>query len=91
MLIVQYTSRWEFRSEDHDIKFGIMCKDVNGIESTAVPLHKVNSHQSDEIGVITCPAPATCKYGPLTDHTHYRNNARKNLTFGQTYKVKNCK
>ncbi|KDR20081.1 SEC14-like protein 2 isoform X2 [Zootermopsis nevadensis] len=66
--VEQSILKWEFRSEDHDIKFGIMCKDVNGIESTAVPLHKVNSHQSDEIGFITCPAPAT--YTVIFDNTN---------------------
>lgn len=66
-MTVQYILRWQFRSEDHDIKFGIMCQDVNGTESIVVPMHKVNSHMSDEIGVITCPTPATCKYAPLTD------------------------
>ncbi|PNF14249.1 hypothetical protein B7P43_G12208 [Cryptotermes secundus] len=54
--------KWEFQSEGQDIKFGITCQDIDGTESTVVPVHKVNSHHSNEIGVITCPTPATCKY-----------------------------
>jgi len=69
-MLLQCISRWEFRSEGHDIKFGIMCQDMEGNESTVVPIHIVNSHQTDEIGVITCPAPATCKYAYRTDHTY---------------------
>lgn len=78
-MYVQNISRWEFRSEGHDIKFGIVCQDMNETETAVVPMHKVNSHLSDEIGVITCPTPATCKYAPLKDHTHCRNNAGRTL------------
>jgi hypothetical protein len=65
-VLIQSISRWEFQSEGHDIKFGVICQDIDGTESTIVPVHKVNSHHSNEIGVITCPTPATCKYS----HSH---------------------
>lgn len=51
--------KWYFRTEGHDIKFGVSCVDQEGNETRPVPLHRVNSHQAEEIGFITCPAPAT--------------------------------
>lgn len=60
---INYDSRsWEFRSEGHDIKFGILKKDTtNGTQTEVIPIRRVASHQSDEIGVLTCEDPATCK------------------------------
>ncbi|KAG5899924.1 hypothetical protein JTB14_002475 [Gonioctena quinquepunctata] len=51
--------RWEFRTEGHDIKFGITLKDENGVESPVVRHRRVSSNQLDESGVISCQAPAT--------------------------------
>jgi len=54
---------WEFRSEDHDIKFGILKKNgENGTKTEVIPLRRVPAHQMDEIGVLTCETPATCKF-----------------------------
>lgn len=53
--------RWEFKTDDHDIRFGILCTDIDGKETDAVPFRRVSSNKIDEVGVITCPAPATCK------------------------------
>jgi hypothetical protein len=72
-MLVQCIWRWEFRVEGHDIKFGVTCQDVDGTESTPVPVHKIDSHQSSEIGAITCPTPATCKYASLVDNSACRN------------------
>lgn len=52
---------WEFRSEDHDIKFGIIKKNNTGEKIEIIPIHRVAAHQIDEVGVITCEEPATCK------------------------------
>ncbi|XP_068085642.1 SEC14-like protein 2 isoform X2 [Anabrus simplex] len=60
--------KWEFRSENHDIKFGILCTDMDGKETEAVPLQRVTSQQMDEIGMITCQGPAT--YTVIFDNSY---------------------
>lgn len=61
---------WEFRSEGHDIKFGILKKDVtNGKKTEVIPIRRVASHQSDEIGLLTCETPTTCKLILLVQHS----------------------
>lgn len=60
---------WEFRSEGHDIKFGILKKDTtNGTKTEIIPIRKVASHQSDEIGLLTCETPST--YSIVFDNTY---------------------
>ncbi|XP_020282345.1 SEC14-like protein 2 isoform X2 [Pseudomyrmex gracilis] len=60
---------WEFWSEGHDIKFGILKKDAeNGKRIEIIPLRRVASHQSDEMGVLTCEEPAT--YSVVFDNTY---------------------
>ncbi|XP_014467504.1 PREDICTED: SEC14-like protein 2 [Dinoponera quadriceps] len=60
---------WEFRSEDHDIKFGILKKDTtNGMKTEVVPIKRVASHQSEEIGILNCEVPAT--YSVVFDNTY---------------------
>ncbi|XP_066245334.1 SEC14-like protein 2 [Euwallacea similis] len=51
--------RWDFKTEDHDIRFGITLKDAEGKISPAVRHSRVASHQIDESGVLACQAPAT--------------------------------
>lgn len=53
--------RWAFYSDAHDIKFGVLSRDEEGRESVVMPVHRVACHQSEEVGVIACSAPATCK------------------------------
>ncbi|XP_046475305.1 SEC14-like protein 2 isoform X1 [Neodiprion pinetum] len=60
--------RWEFRSESHDIKFGIIEKNEEGAQSEVIPLHRVPAHEMDEVGVITCKAPAT--YSVIFDNSY---------------------
>lgn len=67
--------KWEFRVEGHDIKFGVTCQDVDGTESTPVPVHKIDSHQSSEIGAITCPTPAT--YTVIFDNAYSYIRSKK--------------
>lgn len=55
-------SSWEFRTEDHDIKFGIMRKTKEGGKTEIIPIHRVSAHQMDEIGVVTCEGSSTCNY-----------------------------
>ncbi|KAJ8964509.1 hypothetical protein NQ314_004797 [Rhamnusium bicolor] len=50
--------RWDFRTEGHDIRFGVTLKDEEGIESPAVRHRRVAAHQIDESGVLACQAPA---------------------------------
>ncbi|KAG8036133.1 hypothetical protein G9C98_004713 [Cotesia typhae] len=44
---------WEFKTEDHDIKFGIVKRNDSG-EKIVVPVHRVAAHQLEEVGVLTC-------------------------------------
>lgn len=55
-------SRWGFYSDSHDIKFGIISKNGTGSDEDVVPVHRVTCQEVEEIGVIPCPKPATCKY-----------------------------
>lgn len=59
---------WEFRTEDHDIKFGIMKKNQDGKEMEIVPMHRVAAHQLDEVGIVTCDVPAT--YSIVFDNSY---------------------
>jgi len=67
--------KWEFRVEGHDIKFGVTCQDLDGTESTPVPVRKIDSHQSYETGVITCPTPAT--YNVIFDNSYSYIRSKK--------------
>ncbi|XP_022207773.1 SEC14-like protein 2 isoform X1 [Nilaparvata lugens] len=60
--------KWGFYSDSHDIKFGVVCKNEDGNETVVVPVHRVASHQAEEVGIITCPAPAT--YTLIFDNTY---------------------
>ncbi|KAK4875148.1 hypothetical protein RN001_011570 [Aquatica leii] len=51
--------KWDFRTEGHDIRFGITYCSPDGTESPAVRFQRVASHQVNEVGVIACQAPAT--------------------------------
>ncbi|XP_033331246.1 SEC14-like protein 2 [Megalopta genalis] len=59
---------WEFRSDDHDIKFGILKKDTNGSKKEIVPIRRVAAHQLEEIGILTCEVPAT--YSVVFDNSY---------------------
>lgn len=59
---------WEFRSEDHDIKFGIIKKNNSGEKIEIIPIHRVAAHQIDEVGVLTCEEPAT--YSVVFDNSY---------------------
>lgn len=51
--------RWDFKTEDHDIRFGITLKDSDGKTSPAIQHRRVASHEIDESGVLACQSPAT--------------------------------
>lgn len=59
---------WEFRTENHDIRFGIMKKDNNGMRKEVLPMRRVAAHQLDEIGILNCEVPAT--YSVIFDNTY---------------------
>lgn len=55
--------KWEFRTFEHDIRFGIRCKNNKTDETIdEVPLKRVASHQLNEIGFIPCQPNCTCKF-----------------------------
>ncbi|XP_060529229.1 SEC14-like protein 4 [Cylas formicarius] len=51
--------RWDFKTDGHDIRFGVTLKDANGNTSPAIRHRRVAAHQIDESGIISCQAPAT--------------------------------
>jgi len=51
--------KWTFRTEGHDIRFGVKCIDEDGSTSTVVKSQRVSANQVDEVGLIACQAPAT--------------------------------
>lgn len=51
--------KWDFTTEEHDIRFGVTCKDVDGNVIPAVRHRRVASHQMGESGVLACKAPST--------------------------------
>ncbi|XP_076253244.1 SEC14-like protein 2 isoform X1 [Rhynchophorus ferrugineus] len=51
--------RWQFKTDGHDIRFGITLKDAEGGTSPVVRHSRVSSHEIDEVGVLACQAPAT--------------------------------
>lgn len=60
--------RWDFKTEDHDIRFGITLTDEDGNTSPAIRHGRVASHQIDESGVLACQAPAL--YTVTFDNTY---------------------
>lgn len=62
VLTKSFCFRWEFRSEDFDIGFGVSRKVKKGEEEVLVPLQRVNSQLVTEEGYLLCSDPGTCKY-----------------------------
>uniref|UniRef100_A0A8D7ZT69 SEC14-like protein 2 n=4 Tax=Culex pipiens TaxID=7175 RepID=A0A8D7ZT69_CULPI len=61
--------KWEFRTFEHDIRFGIKCTNKKTMESNEeVPLRRVASHQIDESGFIPCQPG--CHYSVLFDNSY---------------------
>lgn len=55
-------SSWEFRLEDHDIKFGVVRKTNDNIETEVVPIRRITANkQQEEVGLVTCDDLASCK------------------------------
>lgn len=60
-LIFVIYARWEFKTFDHDIRFGIKrVNDKTGEENIEIELRRVASHQLDEEGYIACQQDWTC-------------------------------
>ncbi|XP_068239493.1 SEC14-like protein 2 [Palaemon carinicauda] len=51
--------KWEFRTEDYDIGFGVTRKVKKGEEEILVPMQRVNSQLVTEEGCLTCMEPGT--------------------------------
>jgi len=52
--------RWQFKTEGHDIKFGILATDSENIQTVIMPIKKVACHEFEEIGVIKCKHTGEC-------------------------------
>lgn len=66
---IDYLLKWEFKTIDHDIRFGIkMVNDQTGEENIEIPLHRVASHELDEEGLINCQKD--CTYHVLFDNSY---------------------
>ncbi|XP_063238231.1 SEC14-like protein 2 [Bacillus rossius redtenbacheri] len=60
--------RWEFRTDGHDIKFGVSCQNADGKDNVVIPTHRVRSHLTPESGVVNCAEIAT--YTVLFDNSY---------------------
>lgn len=55
--------KWEFRTFENDIRFGIRCKNNDTAELVdEVALKRVASHQLSEIGFIPCQPNCSCMF-----------------------------
>ena len=52
--------RWEFRTEDYDIGFGVVQLD-GGRGREVVPVRRVNAHQLGQDGSVTCGQAGMCE------------------------------
>lgn len=69
---INRTLRWEFRTFDHDIRFGIKrINEKTGEENVEVDMKRVASHQLDEEGFITCQPDWTCEYTTKKDIRYF--------------------
>ncbi|KAK9889781.1 hypothetical protein WA026_007158 [Henosepilachna vigintioctopunctata] len=67
--------KWDFRTEGHDIRFGVTVRDPDGKESPAIRHQRVAAHQMDESGVLACQAPA--KYIVTFDNSYSLLRSKK--------------
>ncbi len=58
-------SRWEFRTEDYDIGFGIRLRGDDGVETQIVTPRRVTSHVIPEDGSVICERTGVCEYCEL--------------------------
>lgn len=61
--IVLNLFRWEFRTEDYDIGFGVVYYRNGKKEVPVVPIKRVNAHQVAQDDSLTCEEVGTCKFG----------------------------
>ena len=54
--------RWEYRTEDYDISFGIKLRQPDGTTTDIVPAKKVTCHMIPEDGSVVCEQTGTCEY-----------------------------
>lgn len=60
--------RWDFKTDNHDIKFGITATDAVGHSTPAIQHARVSAHEFDESGVLTCQAQTT--YSVIFDNSY---------------------
>ncbi|KRT83236.1 CRAL-TRIO domain containing protein [Oryctes borbonicus] len=62
--------QWDFRTEDHDIRFGVTYTDENGNVHNVITPSRTSANLVDVTGTITCKAPAT--YTVIFDNSYSR-------------------
>ncbi|GJQ83375.1 hypothetical protein Trydic_g18157 [Trypoxylus dichotomus] len=60
--------QWDFRTEDHDIRFGVTYTDENGNVHKVINPSRTSANLVDVTGTITCKAPAT--YTVIFDNSY---------------------
>lgn len=70
--------RWQFKTEGHDIKFGILATDSENIQTVVMPIKKVACHEFEEIGVIKCKHIGECnlffRYQSVLSQNYFHTN-----------------
>lgn len=67
---------WDFRTFDHDIRFGIKSIDEKtGEHHYEIPITRVGSHEMDEVGFISCRE--NCKYIFVFDNSYSYLRSKK--------------
>lgn len=59
---------WDFRTDNYDIKFGILKNDISGKATEVVPIKRVSAQHLNEVGIVTCDKPA--KYSVVFDNSY---------------------
>lgn len=53
--------RWDFKTHSHDIRFGIRSENTEtGEKINEVPLMRISSQESEEIGFLACNSKCKC-------------------------------
>jgi hypothetical protein len=62
-LYIFASNRWDFKTEQHDIKFGVRAVNLQtGEKFNELDLKRIAAHETEEAGAITCQANHRCEY-----------------------------
>ncbi|XP_070494118.1 SEC14-like protein 4 [Chironomus tepperi] len=71
--------KWDFTTESHDIKFGILAENLTtGEKFSEVDLKRTTSHEAEESGCISCQK--NCRYTVVFDNSYSYFKSKK-LTY----------